>query len=75
MRAGSTRAMRGIEPLGIKKVMDAVVSVAFNRYSFETMNLMRQRLKRVRTTRCKAALAIADCDKFDVDLWNCHLIR
>ena len=27
------------EPLGIKKVMDAVVSVTFNRYSFETMNL------------------------------------
>jgi NTE family protein len=60
------------EPLGIKKVMDAVVSVTFNRYSFETMNLMRARVKRweneVRSTRCKAALAIADCDKFDVDL-------
>ena len=27
------------EPLGIKKVMDAVVSATFNRYSFETMNL------------------------------------
>jgi NTE family protein len=60
------------EPLGIKNVMDAVVSVTFNRYSFETMNLMRARVKRweneVRTTRCKVALAIPDCDKFDVDL-------
>lgn len=60
------------EPLGIKKVMDAVVSVTFNRYSFETMNLMRARLQRweneVRTTRCKTSLAIPDCDKFDVDL-------
>jgi NTE family protein len=60
------------EPLGIKKVMDAVVSVTFNRYSFETMNLMRARVKRweteVRSTRCKVALAIPDCDKFDVDL-------
>jgi NTE family protein len=60
------------EPLGIKKVMDAVVSVTFNRYSFETMNLMRQRVgrweKEVRSTRCKVALAIPDCDKFDVDL-------
>jgi len=59
-------------PLGIKKVMDAVVSVTFNRYSFETMNLMRQRVKRweneVRTTRCQSAIAIPDCDKFDVDL-------
>jgi NTE family protein len=60
------------EPLGIKEVMDAVVSATFNRYSFETMNLMRQRVKRwetdVRTTRCKLALAIPDCNKFDVDL-------
>jgi NTE family protein len=60
------------QPLGIKKVMDAVVSVTFNRYSFETMNLMRARVKRweneVRTTRCKTSLAIPDCDKFDVDL-------
>ena len=60
------------EPLGIKKVMDAVVSVTFNRYSFETMNLMRQRVgrweKEVRSTRCKVSLAIPDCDKFDVDL-------
>lgn len=60
------------EPLGIKKVMDAVVSVTFNRYSFETMNLMRARVKRweseVRATRCKTALAIPDCEKFDVDL-------
>jgi NTE family protein len=60
------------EPLGIKKVADAVVSVTFNRYSFETMNLMRARVKRweseVRNTRCKVALAIPDCDKFDVDL-------
>jgi NTE family protein len=60
------------EPLGIKKVADAVVSVTFNRYSFETMNLMRARVKRweseVRSTRCKVALAIPDCDKFDVDL-------
>jgi NTE family protein len=59
-------------PLGIKKVMDAVVSVTFNRYSFETMNLLRQRVgrweKEVRATRCKTALAIPDCDKFDVDL-------
>jgi NTE family protein len=60
------------EPLGIKKVMDAVVSVTFNRYSFETMNLMRARVKRweteVRNTRCKGALTIPDCDKFDIDL-------
>jgi NTE family protein len=67
-----TRYAQRPEPLGIKKVMDAVVSVTFNRYSFETMNLMRARVQRweneVRTTRCKAALAIRDCDKFDVDL-------
>ena len=60
------------EPLGIKKVMDAVVSATFNRYSFETMNLMRQRVKRweneVRTTRCKSSLPIPDCDEFDIDL-------
>jgi NTE family protein len=60
------------QPLGIKKVMDAVVSVTFNRYSFETMNLMRARVKRweseVRSTRCKTALPIPDCDRFDVDL-------
>jgi len=59
-------------PLGIKKVMDAVVSVTFNRYSAETMNLMRARVKRwetdVRATRCNVSLAIPDCDKFDVDL-------
>lgn len=58
--------------IGIKHVMDAVVSVTFNRYSFETMNLLRTRVGRwerdVRVTRCKAALAIPDCDKFDVDL-------
>jgi NTE family protein len=66
------RYARRPEPLGIKKVMDAVVSVTFNRYSFETMNLLRARVKgwenEVRTTRCKVALAIPDCDKFDVDL-------
>jgi NTE family protein len=60
------------EPLGIKKVMDAVVSATFNRYSFETMNLLRARVKRwerdVRTTRCKETIAIPDCDKFDIDL-------
>ena len=60
------------EPLGIKKVMDAVVSATFNRYSFETMNLLRARVKRwereVRTTRCDSAVAIPDCEKFDVDL-------
>jgi NTE family protein len=59
-------------PIGIKHVMDAVVSVTFNRYSFETMNLLRARVGRwekdVRTTRCKVALAIPDCGKFDVDL-------
>jgi NTE family protein len=59
-------------PLGIKKVMDAVVSAAFNRYSFETMNLLRARVKRwetdVRTTRCRTAMPIPDCDKFDIDL-------
>ena len=59
-------------PLGIKKVMDAVVSATFNRYSFETMNLLRARVKRweteVRGTRCDAALAIPDCGRFDVDL-------
>jgi NTE family protein len=67
-----TRYAQRPEPLGIKKVMDAVVSVTFNRYSFETMNLMRARVKRwedeVRSTRCKAALAIPDCEKFDIDL-------
>jgi NTE family protein len=60
------------EPLGIKKVMDAVVSVTFNRYSFETMNLIRERVKRweseVRTTRCAGARVIPHCDRFDVDL-------
>jgi len=60
------------EPLAIRKAMDAVVSATFNRYSFETMNLLRTRVKRweneVRTTRCKVAVAIPDCDKFDVDL-------
>ena len=60
------------QPLGIKKVMDAVVSATFNRYSFETMNLLRTRVKswesEVRQTRCKAALPIADCGKFDIDL-------
>jgi NTE family protein len=60
------------EPLGIKKVMDAVVSATFNRYSFETMNLLRARVKRweneVRTTRCQSAVAIPDCGEFDVDL-------
>ena len=49
-----------------------MVSVTFNRYSFETMNLMRARVKRweteVRATRCKTTIAIPDCDKFDVDL-------
>jgi len=58
--------------LGIKEVMDAVVSVTFNRYSFETMNLLRERVgrweKEVRATRCKGSLAIPDCGKFDVDL-------
>jgi NTE family protein len=60
------------EPLGIKQVMDAVVSATFNRYSFETMNLLKTRVKRweseVRTTRCKSPIAIPDCDKFDIDL-------
>ena len=32
------------KPIGIKHVMDAVVSVTFNRYSFETMNLLRARI-------------------------------
>ena len=60
------------QPLGIKKVMDAVVSATFNRYSFETMNLLRARVKRwekeVRSTRCDSAVAIPDCGEFDVDL-------
>jgi hypothetical protein len=60
------------EPLGIKKVMDAVVSATFNRYSFETMNLLRARVKRweteVRNTRCDSTVAIPDCGKFDIDL-------
>lgn len=60
------------EPLGIKQVMDAVVSATFNRYSIETMNLLRARVKGwerdVRATRCKVSGAIPDCDKFDVDL-------
>jgi len=59
-------------PIGIKKVMDAVVSATVNRYSAETMNLMRNRVKNweadVRNTRCNVSLAIPDCDKFDVDL-------
>jgi hypothetical protein len=49
-----------------------VVSATFNRYSFETMNLLRARVKRwerdLRTTRCKEAIAIPDCSKFDIDL-------
>ncbi len=60
------------EPLGISKVMDAVVSATFNRYSFETMNLLRARVgrweKEVRATRCKTSLPIPECDRFDVDL-------
>ena len=60
------------EPLGIKKVMDAVVSATFNRYSFETMNLLRARVGRwereVRNSRCDATVAVPDCGKFDVDL-------
>ena len=59
-------------PIGIKNVMDAVVSATVNRYSAETMNLMRNRVRNwetdVRNTRCKVALAIPDCEKFDVDL-------
>jgi NTE family protein len=59
-------------PIGIKNVMDAVVSATVNRYSAETMNLMRGRVRNweadVRNTRCKVALAIPDCEKFDVDL-------
>ena len=53
--------------------MDAVVSVTFNRYSFETMNLhapAREALGK-RGAHARAArlsLAIPDCDKFDVDL-------
>jgi NTE family protein len=66
------RYARRPEPLGIKKVMDAVVSVTFNRYSFETMNLIRERVKRweseVRATRCAGARVIPHCDRFDVDL-------
>jgi hypothetical protein len=52
--------------------MDAVVSATVNRYSAETMNLIRNRMRNwetdVRNTRCKVALAIPDCEKFDVDL-------
>jgi NTE family protein len=66
------RYARRPEPLGIKKVMDAVVSVTFNRYSFETMNLLRARVKRweeeVRSTRCRTTSPMAACDQFDVDL-------
>ena len=51
-------------PIGIKKVMDAVVSATVNRYSAETMNLMRNRVRNwetdVRNTRCNVALAIPD---------------
>jgi len=66
------RFAQSAEPLGIKKVMDAVVSATLNRYSFETMSLLRSRVQRwereVRSTRCKLSVAIPDCDKFDVDL-------
>jgi NTE family protein len=66
------RHARRPEPLGIGRVMDAVVSVTFNRYSFETMNLMRERVRRweteVRTTRCAGSHVIPGCDRFDVDL-------
>jgi NTE family protein len=66
------RFAKSSEPLGIKNVMDAVVSATFNRYSFETMNLLRSRVHRwereVRDTRCQLSVAIPDCDKFDVDL-------
>jgi NTE family protein len=66
------RFAQSSEPLGIKNVMDAVVSATFNRYSFETMNLLRSRVQRweqeVRATRCKLSVAIPACDKFDVDL-------
>lgn len=72
-RTGFDRTFaRRPEPLGIKQVADAVVSATFNRYSFETMNLLRARVKHweeeVRATRCQIALAIPDCSKFDVDL-------
>jgi NTE family protein len=72
-RTGADRRhAKNPEPLGIKQTMDAVISAAFNRYSWETMNLIRQRVKRwetdVRTTRCKIALAIPDCNQFDIDL-------
>jgi NTE family protein len=60
------------EPLGITDVMNAVVSAAFNRYSFETMNLLRARVSRwedeVRTTRCALTTAVPHCDRFDVTL-------
>jgi NTE family protein len=72
-RTGFDRSYaRRPEPLGIKRVMDAVVSVTFNRYSFETMNLMRERVKRweseVRATRCAGAHVVPGCERFDVDL-------
>jgi NTE family protein len=72
-RTGFDRSYARVpEPLGIKQVMDAVVSATFNRYSFETMNLLRARVqkweKEVRSTRCDISEAIPDCDKFDVDL-------
>ena len=73
-RTGFDRRLRaGPEPLGIKKAMDAVVSATFNRYSFETMNLLRDARETLGDARCapraaRSALAIPDCDKFDVDL-------
>jgi NTE family protein len=72
-RTGFDRSYaRRPEPLGIKRVMDAVVSVTFNRYSFETMNLMRERVKRweseVRATRCAGSHVVPGCERFDVDL-------
>ncbi len=66
------RFAKRAEPLGIRKVMDAVTSVTFNRYSFETMNLMRAQVRdweqEVRTSRCRTAQAVPDCATFEVDL-------
>jgi NTE family protein len=69
------------EPLGIQNVLDAVTSVTFNRYSFETINLLRARVGRwerqVRDARCGNRLMApdgsaiepgADCAKFEVEL-------
>ena len=55
--ASTRRYAQQPEPIGIKKVMDAVVSATFNRYSSETMNLMRAAREEAGRPTCAARAA------------------